>query len=396
MWPYRRAAGFTALVTIFTTVVAPTHGTNLPLNFLSLSQSPDLKHPGIILIDPVSNETIYTEGSDVLRAPASVLKLVSTTSALKTFGAEKTFVTTLSETDKPNKFLLVGGGDPWLTTSKSEAEKNHRAFLPLLIDKALEKNPELKAISIQYNNIYYQDIQALQTYYKGRLKIYPHFVSSTTSIVSTPLVQIESPKLSSIIEFTLLWSDNLLAARLSLMAAKANGFTANSSGLQASFEKLFGELNISAPGLVVKDGAGLSHDSRISARMIAELLIKIRNDPNLEIIYESLPLAGMTGTLRHRFLKDAPSAVGLVKAKTGWINTTVSLAGYVTVGDGDYVFAVIADHIANAESARQKARVAIDKMLATIAKPLSPVTPPPTSAPTDVPDPLPTNDYASG
>ncbi len=374
MRPNRKVAAFTSLLIIFTTFVAPTHGTNLPLNFLSLSQSPDLKHPGIILIDPVSNETIYSEESDVLRAPASVLKLVSTTSALKTFGADKTFVTTISETDKPNKFLLVGGGDPWLTTSKSEAEKNHRAFLPLLIDKALEKNPELKAISIQYNNIYYQDIQALQTYYKGRLKIYPHFVSSTTSIVSTPLVQLESPKLSSIIEFTLLWSDNLLAARLSLMAAKANGFPADSQGLQASFEKLFKELNISDSGLVIKDGAGLSHETRISARTIAELLVKIKSDPLLQVIYDGLPIAGISGTLKHRFVKDAPNAVGLVKAKTGWINTTVSLAGFVNVGESDFVFAVIADHIGNKESARQSARIAIDKMLATIAKP-KPVTP---------------------
>jgi len=68
-------------------------------------------------------------------------------------------------------------------------------------------------------------------------------------------------------------------------------------------------------------------------------------------------------------VKDAPSAVGLVRAKTGWIDTTVSLAGYVTSGEKQYIFAVIADRITNRESARGAARVTIDKMLSTIARP---------------------------
>jgi len=87
------------------------------------------------------------------------------------------------------------------------------------------------------------------------------------------------------------------------------------------------------------------------------------------VIYDGLPTAGETGTLKSRFVKDAPSAVGLVRAKTGWIDTTVSLAGYVTSGEKQYIFAVIADRITNRESARGAARVTIDKMLSTIARP---------------------------
>jgi D-alanyl-D-alanine carboxypeptidase len=340
----------------------------VPSNFVALSQAPILNHPGIILLDVKSKELVFDSSPDVTRAPASVLKLVSTTSALKVFGPDKTFTTSISSTEKPNKFVLVGEGDPWLTTSKFEAAKYKRAFLPYLINKALAKSPHLRAISLMYKNIYYQDIQAIQRYYKGRIKIYPHPLAEN-QLLDTPIATITSPQLSSIIEFTLLWSDNLLAARMALMAAKEQGFAADSSGLQSSFEKLFSDLEIPAPGLVVKDGAGLSHDTRISARTIAELLLKIRNDQSLETIYMGLPVAGISGTLKHRFTNDAPAGVGLIKAKTGWINTTVSLAGFVSVGDTDYVFAVIADHLANRESVRQAAREAIDKMLATIAKP---------------------------
>ena len=348
--------------------LAPSSAATLPSSFLSLSKVSVLHNPGIILLDPKTNEVVYESDPDVTRAPASVLKLVSTTSALKQFGPEKTFTTSISRTDKTNKFILVGEGDPWLTTSRIDAIKYRRAYLPALIEKAIESDPTLKAISLQYKNIYYQDIQEIQRFYKGRLKIYPHAISDTSTI-EAPLAKIVSPELSSIIQFTLLWSDNLLAARLSLMTAKAQGFAANSSGLQASFEKLFSELSVPASGLVIKDGAGLSHETRISARTIGELLVKIKSDASLKTIYEGLPLAGETGTLKNRFTKDAPSAVGLIKAKTGWINTTVSLAGFVNSGENDYAFAVIADHLPNRESIRQSARIAIDKMLATIAKP---------------------------
>ena len=68
-------------------------------------------------------------------------------------------------------------------------------------------------------------------------------------------------------------------------------------------------------------------------------------------------------------MTDSPNAVGLVRAKTGWINGTVSLAGFVTVGQSQYVFTVIADHVKQTEYSRQLARETIDKMLGTIARP---------------------------
>ena len=377
-----------AAVTLAATAAVPAQAITLPTQFVSLSKASALNNPGIIVVDPSTNEILFENNPDTTRAPASVLKLVSTTSALRALGPDKTFSTTISTTDKPNKFILVGEGDPWLTTSEHEATKYKRAYLPYLINKALATHPGLKAISLQYKNVYFQDIQAIQRFYKGRVKIYPHVIAENVEI-KEPIARIVSPKLSDIIQFTLLWSDNLLAARLSFTAAKSEGFTADSVGLQNSFEKLFKDLNIPAPGLVVKDGAGLSHDTRISARTVAELLVKIKSEPSLEVIYSGLPLAGISGTLRNRFTKDAPTAVGLVKAKTGWINSTVSLAGYVNVGEKDYVFAVIADHLANRESIRQSARVAIDKMLATIAKPApgaAPIEPAPETSL------LPTND----
>jgi hypothetical protein len=45
------------------------------------------------------------------------------------------------------------------------------------------------------------------------------------------------------------------------------------------------------------------------------------------------------------------------------------MAGYVEVGNNEYIFAVIANHVKPTETSRNLARHTIDKMLATVAKP---------------------------
>ena len=350
----------------------PASGAALPTKFIKLAASPILAKPGIIVIDPATNQTLYANKPDVGRAPASVLKLVSMTAALKALGSNTIFHTSLFETTKADTYLLFGDSDPWLTASPFEATKYHRAFTPTLINALLNAHPGVHTFTIDYNGIYTADIKILKRYFSGRVTLNFHLLSSANVAAGekvSELASIASPPLSAIVEFTLLWSDNLLADRLARTAAKKLGHPTTTAGVQQTFEETLTNLGISAPGLVIKDGNGLSKETRISARTIAELLLKIKSDPELHDIYVGLPVAGKTGTLKSRFVTDAPHAVGLVKAKTGWINGTVSLAGYVSFGSEQYVFAVIADHVHPTEYSRTLAREAIDQMLATIAKP---------------------------
>ena len=59
----------------------------------------------------------------------------------------------------------------------------------------------------------------------------------------------------------------------------------------------------------------------------------------------------------------------MVHAKTGTLNGTVTLAGYVQSGNREYVFVTIADKIPRGTLAEHKARAAIDRMLGRIAAP---------------------------
>ena len=357
---------------LLSTSLTPAQALSLPPTFISLSKSPTLRSPGILVIDPDTGQIIFQHSPGTLRAPASVLKLISTTTALKAFGPDKKFVTTISETSDPATYILSGDRDPWLTASAYEAKKYHRAYLPTLVNAVLAAHPDLKAITLEYSNINVTDLTLLQHFFHGRVEITVTPLSTVQGDVSQPtkeLTSISSPALPEIIAFTLLYSDNQLANRLAVLAAQKLGFAGNVTGIQSAFEKTLTDLNVPTQGLLVQDGNGLSHATRVSTRTIAALLVEIKKNPDLHYIYDGLPLAGETGTLKTRFVKDAPKAVGLVKAKTGWIDNTVSLAGYVTVGRKQYVFAFIADHIINRESARSAARETIDKMLATIAKP---------------------------
>jgi len=365
--------GTTMIVWVLTSTLllmtsASAQAFSLPSLFIKLAASKTLADPGIIVIDPTTNETIYSEAPDVGRAPASVLKLFSMSTVLNALSPELIFTTSLNETADPNTFILLGSGDPWITTSSFEETKYQRAFSPRLIDKLLEVHPRLKSITLEYNNFYSRDLQALQRYFAGRLTINLVKVNSGSD-ATVQIASIRSPPLAKIIEFTLLYSDNVLAERLSRLAAHSMGFTTDLTGLRAAFAKTMNDLGVSPVGLHIYDGNGLSHQTRVTVRQVADLLLAIRSNPKYAVILAGLPTSGETGTLRNRFINDAPNAIGLVHAKTGWINNTVSLAGFVTVGPNEYVFAIVANHIHNLESARQAARVTIDQMLGTIAKP---------------------------
>jgi D-alanyl-D-alanine carboxypeptidase len=95
----------------------------------------------------------------------------------------------------------------------------------------------------------------------------------------------------------------------------------------------------------------------------------LKTEPKLKVIYESLPVSGESGTLIGRYHSTAPQAVGLVRAKTGSTRHTVSLAGFATSGEKEYVFVVIADGVGRTRRLQDAARSAIDRMLGTITKP---------------------------
>ena len=328
-----------------------------------------LASPGLLVIDPTDGRIVVQNNAEKLRIPASVLKLLSATAALHYIGADKQYVTKIFKTANANEFVIKGSLDPWLTSNLSFAKKNKQRFLPSLINKANVENK--KKLKIYFSGLYERDTYdlAINQKQKGVKLIFEKIESAkATELAKDEISTLTSVPLSEMVKFAILWSDNRLADRMAKDAAREIGFPSTGKGLTTTFKQALNELGVDHTGLQVKDGSGLSKENKVSAVTVVDLLIKIRKNPAFAAVYQGLPIAGETGTLQKRFLETAPNAVGQVRAKTGWVNNSVALAGYVMEGEKEYAFAILADGLTPSFTARNKARAAMDRLLGAIVK----------------------------
>lgn len=327
-----------------------------------------LADPGLIVIDESDRKVILENKPDSPRVPASVLKILTATVALQYLQPDKNYSTSIWSTEDKSEFLIRGSLDPFLTSTRAVAEKFGHRYLPALFVKANQEN--LKKVTIFYEGLFPKDVNALSIALKNRgIKNTFTKVSSERAdeLAKVEIASLTSPPLSKIISHTMLWSDNLIADRLAREATRSAGITADSAGLTATYKSVLSGLGVNSDGLVVKDGSGLSKKNRLSARTLVELLVEIRKDPKFDSIYEGLPIAGETGTLVKRF-QNNPEVIGLVHAKTGWVNHSVTLAGYAKSGDKEYAFAILADKLTPTLKYRNRAREAMDRLLEVLVK----------------------------
>ena len=73
------------------------------------------------------------------------------------------------------------------------------------------------------------------------------------------------------------------------------------------------------------EGSGLSRNNLTTANATVALLLFMARSPEAEDFSDSLSIAGVDGSLRDRFKKDA--ATGKVRAKTGSLRWATALSG---------------------------------------------------------------------
>jgi D-alanyl-D-alanine carboxypeptidase len=354
--------------------IQPTHAVEtLPQPFFNYLNSKYLGNPGVILIDKASGEVIYESGSTKARTPASVLKLTTAAAIALTLDASTVFKTAIYKTEKRGVFVIWGENDPWITSNARYRDANKRAYMPKLIKAAFASDKKLKKITLIYKGVNNSDIYYAKKALKRRASVAYKPLSKNIeveSLITEKLSEVESPPLSKMIRFALLYSDNVLSQRLAMLATGKNGYPLNKDGLNDMANAKLTSLGIDTTGMKLVDGSGLGGSNRISAVTVSQLLLKIRSEPQLKVVYDSLPVGGESGTLIGRYHTTAPQAVGIVKAKTGSTRHTVSLAGYTSSGEKEYVFVVIADGVGRTKRSQNAARSAIDRMLGTITKPV--------------------------
>jgi D-alanyl-D-alanine carboxypeptidase/D-alanyl-D-alanine-endopeptidase (penicillin-binding protein 4) len=111
------------------------------------------------------------------------------------------------------------------------------------------------------------------------------------------------------------------------------------------------------------DGSGLSAKDKISPRAFTRLLAYASHQPWGAAWRDTLPIAGVDGTLDNRF-KNAPFK-GRMWAKTGTLDEANALSGYVTAASGRVVaFSILVNnHLPGSDTEQQ----AIDRIAEAIA-----------------------------
>jgi len=373
---------------------------------------------GAVVIDPTTGKTLYDQDSGVGMTPASTTKLVTSLAALSAVGPEHTIATRVVQSGQ--SIVLVGGGDPTLTTQRQKStEYPQMASMPDLAAATAAKlrKSGVRKVMLQYDDSAYSGpatapgwkhnyvpdgnvapVSALEVD-EGRVtnaedgtdhgaRVADPSKAATMRFAqllrkrgirvggltrahppasAKELARVESPPLSALVEHALTVSDNDLAEALARQVAMRQGRPASFAGATQAVVAQLGKLGVTS-GVQLSDGSGLSVRNRITPAALAKVLAVAagRGKDNLRAVITGLPISGFSGTLAGRYATGtSAAAAGDVRAKTGTLNGVSTLAGIAYDADGRLlVYAFMANKFKGGPAA---AEASLDKLATTVA-----------------------------
>lgn len=174
------------------------------------------------------------------------------------------------------------------------------------------------------------------------------------SLTVTPLYVHRRP-INQVLKQALKESDNLCAEAMFHHLAKQYAFHNRVSfedGTDAINDFMKKNLGFNPEHYRIADGSGVSLYNYVSPRLLLEYLKYAYYHPDIfHPFYESLPIAGIDGTLQYR-MKKTP-AYRKVHAKTGSVTGVSSLAGYAKAANGHQLaFVIINQNVMKLRQAR--------------------------------------------
>jgi serine-type D-Ala-D-Ala carboxypeptidase/endopeptidase (penicillin-binding protein 4) len=334
---------------------------------------------GIVIIDDTAGRVVYRYRHTSQLKPASNLKLTTAVAALSQIGASTRLSTRLYRTGTMSggtltgSLWLIGGGDPTFSTRlfgnkafggragsvgdladavRATGIRRVTGFVvgdetafddartgPLWPASYWRECPPISALSVnmslrKYGQPYTYSSpagRAAGVFRKALIKRGVR-VDKGTRVKETPstavLVATESsPRIYRLVQRMNVPSDNYLAEVLNKDAAVATGRKGTMLNARKIRRAYLESLGIDMTGARLYDGSGLSPGDRLSPRQILGVLRQALKQPFGSVFRRSLPVAGVSGTLRKR-MRSGP-AHGNAQAKTGTLNDASALSGYV-------------------------------------------------------------------
>ncbi len=368
-------------------------------------------HVGFVALDPGSGAVLSESGSGTFM-PASTTKVLTAFAALEAMDAGARFATTVVQSEA-GSIVLVGGGDPFLTTRKPKtALYAHTANLTDLARKtaAALKKSGTDSVSLAFDDSLFSGPDASKRWEssyvpanivtpisalwadagvgsngirsrnpaasaagtfasllgKNGVDVKPSVRGVKASADAPEVARVNSAPVGQILESLVQRSDNEAAEVMLRHVAVAKGKPGTFDDGTAEVRNLLSANDVDIDGLELYDGSGLSRDNLISPLTLAQTVRAAANSPRAASLVSDLPIGGFNGSLHDRFRGSSKDGRGLVRAKTGTLTGVYSLVGFASDADGrPIVFTVMADRTGSA--APEAVKGALDNVAASLA-----------------------------
>ncbi len=345
---------------------------------------------GIMVWDLQADSCIYKHNERQLMRPASTMKLLTAITALDKLGGSYQFKTQLKYTGTIENGVLhgdvycVGGMDPRFNSDDMAAFVNNLKEMgidtirgSIYADRSMkdgdllgegwcwdDDNPVLSPLVFQRKDIFMD--RFLSKLRDAGIE-YASFGASVKTCPSNAFtVCTRFHTMDQVLNKMMKESDNLYAESMYYQIAASTGNRPASAKSARNVERqLIRKIGLDPSRYKLADGSGLSLYNYLSAELEVKLLrYAYLNDNIMEHLKQSLPIAGVDGTLKKRM--KGSFTHGNVKAKTGTLTGIISLAGYCKAANGhDLCFSIINNGIMHGSNARSFA----DKVCTLLCQP---------------------------
>ncbi len=362
------------------------------------------------VVDVAGGQTLFDQESDDPVTPASTAKLLTAVAALTTLDPEATLETTVVAGATPDEVVLVGGGDPTLSTTApsltypgaatvADLAAQVQAALPpgttvgrVVVDNSLfegpltaegwgpEDAPSGYASPVTATAVDGARVTPGENARSGQPGTDAGAALAAALGVPRAAVQLgEAPEgaatlgsvrsapVARLVEQALSLSDNLLAESLARHVALARGLPATFEGSAQAVTEALAEAGVDVSDVELYDGSGLSRLDLVTPDVLTDLVVGAA-DGSLEgtsAVLSGLAVAGYDGTLFDRGDDDPATAPGAVRGKTGTLLGVHGLAGTVVTADGRLLaYALVANGTSGGGGPEEAALDAVASALA--------------------------------
>ncbi len=354
-----------------------------------------------IVQDAATGQVLFDRSADKARVPASNMKLLTASAALRVLGPEHRFSTRVVAGPTAGSVVLTGGGDVLLGAGDSDAgavlgraglatlaratvralqdRTGHGATgtITVLLDDSLFSGPPLSqawspedvaagemapVYPLALNSARFDPAKTTgprpqdpamtaaeafaarltEAAASAGLSVAPGVArvrpgASPEGANAKVLAEVQSATVGEQLDLMLQTSDNYLAEVMGRMTARGTGRAGSGKDAIAAVLQQVKDMGVPTDALRAADVSGLALANQVSARQLTDVVRAMTTgaDTRLRAALAGFPVAGLTGTLEDRYTDAASAAgAGLVRAKTGTLNTVIALSGYVVDADG--------------------------------------------------------------